>query len=115
MTDLVRSKNICLFLIQIDEAHSSSWPMAIKDQPEPHRTFEDRIKRAQYFVDKYKPPYQVYIDGFDNVFAETFQAWPDQYYCVDQNKKIIKKSEYGINGGNEAKILLDYTDLIKQL
>lgn len=102
-------------LIQIDEAHSSAWPVGLKDQPEPQTNFDERIKRANEFIEKYDPPFKVLIDGWDNIFAETYRAWPDQYVAVDSNKKIIAKSEYGLYGDQEAKCLLEYTDLLESL
>jgi len=103
MSDELAKKNINVILIQIDEAHTTAWPQAIDvilnvEQPEPHKTFEDRINRAKYFVEKYQPPYNVYIDGWDNKYAELFRAWPDKYYLIDRNKIILAKSKYTKDG-----------------
>lgn len=118
MSEEIREANVNVILIQIDEAHSSAWPMALDDQPNPQSSFEERVERANLFVEKYKPPFAVYIDGWDNIFAETFRAWPDKYHCVDNTLKVIAKAEYGmehVKGEKEAVVLEDYTVLLKRL
>lgn len=120
MSNKVYENNLNVILIQIDEAHSDEWPVAIDTilgvpQPKSQQTFQDRVDRANHFVTAYKPPYPVYVDGWDNIFAETFRAWPDKYHCLDKDLKVISKAEYGTSGINEAKIVMDYTDLLEQL
>ena len=120
MADTLYKNNLNVILVQIDEAHSDGWPVGIESilnvpQPSPHKSFQDRIDRANYFVNKYNPSYPVYIDGWDNIFANTFQAWPDKFYCVDKDLKVISKSEYHKDGDLEAKIIVDYTKLLESL
>ncbi len=117
--DLLKHK-IFVILVQIDEAHSIEWPMAIDStfdviQPETHKTFDDRISRANYFVNNYNPPFDIYVDGWNNEFAEIFQAWPDQYYCINKEFQIISKSEYYLEGDNEATIIEDCTVTLEKL
>ena len=81
MAEILYKNNITVILVQIDEAHSEAWPMAINmllnvEQPKPHQTFSDRVERANYFVENYDCLYKVYIDNWDNDFAETFRSWP---------------------------------------
>lgn len=109
-----------VILIQIDEAHSDDWPVYIDsvlgvDQPKPHKTFEDRVARAKHFVEKYNPPYPLYIDSWSNDFAELFRAWPDKYHCIDREFKIIAKAEYNSDQKKEATVVEDYTDLLLKL
>jgi len=116
MSDELDNKNIQVILIQIDEAHTTAWPQAIDvilnvEQPEPQKTFNDRVNRAGYFVEKYHPPYNVYIDSWDNHFAELFRAWPDKYHLIDKNKTILAKSKYN----KEGIILEDCTVLLQKL
>lgn len=117
LSERVKKAGIKVVLIQIDEAHSSAWPMALDNQPEPQSIFQDRIDSANRFVSDYDPPYDVYIDGWDNVFANTFRAWPDKYHCVDENLKIVSKADYhGDDDGNkEAVVIEDYVVLLKRL
>ncbi len=106
--------NLSVILIQIDEAHSDAWPLALENQPPEQKTFQDRIQRAKYFINNYHPPYPVFIDSWTNDFAELFNAWPDKYHCVNQELKVIAKSEYG-TGDSEACIIKDYVELLREL
>lgn len=119
MSKLLYRNNINVILIQIDEAHSTAWPMAIDtllnvDKVEPQKTFEDRINRANYFVEKYNPPYPVYIDNWSNEFANLFMAWPDKYHFINKDLVILAKSEYFSEGKKEAVIMEDYTVLLEK-
>jgi hypothetical protein len=120
MAKTLQENNISIILVQIDEAHSNAWPMAINSllgvtQPEPQKTFEDRITRAKYFVESYNPPYTVMIDSWSNDFAEMFRAWPDKYHIIDQNLKVVAKSEYHKDGDNDALIIEDCTIALEKL
>lgn len=115
LSDNLAKHELRVILIQVDEAHSSAWPMALEDQPDPHSTYQERVDRANYFVDTYKPPYDVYIDGWNNEFEQTFRAWPDKYHCIDDELKVVAKAEYGTEGSREAKVVKDYTDLLIEL
>lgn len=116
LANKLKKNNLGVILIQIDEAHSSAWPIGLQNQPEPHKTFQDRINRAKLFIDNYNSPYPVYIDGWDNQFSDIFRAWPDKFHFIDKNLTILAKSEYGIgekyDGNKEALIIEDYTDLL---
>jgi hypothetical protein len=111
----MHNKNIKFLLVQINEAHSSAWPVGLPDQPEPHKCFEDRISRAKEFIEKDKPkdPFIVRVDGWSNLFDDTFRTWPDKYYLIDLNYKVIAKSEYGMRGN--ALIDIDCFDLLNDL
>jgi len=111
----LKKHNIQVILIQIDEAHSKDWPVGLEEMPESHKTFQDRINRANYFVDNHKPPYETYIDGWDNEFGEKFRAWPDEYYCVNKELEIIGRSEDGLYDENEAVVLVDCVILLENL
>lgn len=115
MYEELKAKDISLILIQIDEAHSSGWPVGLDNQPEPQKNIEERKQRAIEFIEKYNSPYPVYVDGWDNVFAETFRAWPDKFYYVDKNKVVLAKSEYGREGDDDAKIVEDYSIIMEGL
>lgn len=118
MSNKLIKHNIKVILIQIDEAHSTEWPMSVPiiDTPEPHKSFDDRCARANYFVTTYNPPYPVFIDKFDNEFANIFRAWPDKYYLIDKNLVVIAKSEYHQTESElEATIIDDCTDVLERL
>ncbi len=121
LSPMLNARNIQVILIQIDEAHSDGWPLGrlwsngIETQPKPHGSFVDRVDRANHFVTTYNPPYPVFIDGWDNQFAELFSAWPDKFHCVTQDLVIVAKSEYGSEGEEDALIKEDYTVLLQKL
>lgn len=112
-------KNDILFiLIQIDEAHSSAWPIGLPNQPEPQLNINERLESVNNFVKNDKVPldvFPVYSDVWENEFAEIYHAWPDKYYCFDANLKIIQKSSYGYEGNNNALIKIDCIEVINEL
>jgi hypothetical protein len=114
----MEQKKILFMLIQIDEAHSSAWPVGLENQPDPHKSLEDRIERANKFVVNDNVSLPVYVDKWTNDFAEMYRAWPDKYHCIDAEFNIIAKSEYGNgenNGENDALIKVDCLDLIEKM
>jgi len=114
----MEKKNILFILIQIDEAHSSAWPVALENQPEPQKDITERLERANKFVADDNVPtnvFPVYCDVWSNDFAEMYHAWPDKYYCFDSNLKIIQKSTYGYHGNKNALIDVDCIDVIIEL
>lgn len=106
---------IKFLLVQISEAHSSAWPAGLPDQPEPQKCYNDRAKRANSFVQSNQPhePFIIRIDGFDNMFDNKFKTWPDKYYMIDANYKVLAKSEYGAK--KDGLIDMDSLDLLKEI
>lgn len=106
-----------MILIQIHEAHSDAWPIGLPDQPKPNSCYKDRVDRAQEFIRNERPPYDVYIDGWDDQFEQGFRAWPDRYYYVDLSSpveiKVLRTSTYGERA--DALIDLDCVDLVRGL
>jgi len=103
---------INLVFIQINEAHSSKWPLGLSDHPEVHKDLDDRLKRAQQFIDKYSFPYPVYVDSWSNDYEKAYHAWPDQYIIIDNNTgKIATQSEYN----EDALVTNDYAKLLQNL
>ncbi len=109
----MKEKKIGLILVQINEAHSTLWPNGLKNTPLPQKSFEERVDRANKFVTEEKCPFDVFIDDWENNFDNKFRAWPDKYYCVDDQLKIIETSSYGTK--KDALIDKDCLDLIKEL
>jgi hypothetical protein len=109
----MRKHRIKFILVQINEAHSTSWPIGLDHMPAPQANIDERVERANEFVRNNHPPsgvFHVCIDAWQNAFDNMFQAWPDKYYCIDKNKKVIAKAEYG-----DAVILEECTDLIVRI
>ena len=109
----MKEHKINFILIQIDEAHSSAWPIGLKNAPNPQKSLDDRIERALQFIKEDEPPFEVLVDTWENDFANKYKTWPDKYYCIDKNLKIIGKSEYGAT--TDALINKDCCILIKEL
>jgi hypothetical protein len=119
----MKQHRIQFILIQIDEAHSSRWPVSLPETPEPHTCFDDRLERANMaakelynWVDLVNGYHSItiYVDGFNNQFAEIYRAWPDVYYQINPlTKKVLAKSKYGKYG--DAVIDKDCLELIVEL
>jgi hypothetical protein len=101
-------------MVQINEAHSLKWKIG-RYHPLPQHSFEDRLNRANQFVMDEKVPYPTYVDGWNDEYDNTYHAWPDRYFLVDKDKKLIATSEYGKDGDMDGTILLDCTDLLQKL
>lgn len=79
----------------------------------PQVDINDRLERANNFVQDHDIKYEVYVDTWNNDFEQTFQSWPDKYYQIDNNNIIIKKSTYGKK--RNALIDYDYSKLIDDI
>jgi hypothetical protein len=104
---------IRVIMIQINEAHSHKWKIGMDKHPSPQQDFCERVCRAQDFLTKYKVPYDMYIDNWDNDYENAFHAWPDKYYLVGKDLKVLAKSEYGTEGAMDGKLLVDPTDILE--
>jgi len=107
----MNANNIGLILVQIEEAHTTKWPLGFTDHPSNHHTFEDRVSRANEFIVKFPEFENVYIDGWTNDFEQEFQAWPDRFVLVDSDLMILEKSEYSMG----AVIVNDYANIISSM
>lgn len=106
---------IMFLLVQIDEAHSSAWPVGLENQPDPQKNISERLERANNFVLNDNPPnsaFNVYVDTWNNDFAEIYHAWPDVYYAFESDLKIKYMSTYGTINNTDALIDVDCFDLI---
>ena len=116
MHEKLKNNNILFVLIHIDEAHTpSGWPAGLNSDLEPQTNISERLERANNFAKTEAVPYPVYVDTWSNDFGEIFRAWPDKYYCIDSNYKVIAKAEYGSQGDEDALIVKDCTELIEEL
>ena len=111
----MKKNGIKFLLVQINEAHSSAWPAGLPDQPEPQKCYNDRACRAKKFIkdDAPEDPFIVRVDGFDDLFDNKFKTWPDKYYLIDSDYKVLTKSEYGMK--KDGLIDLDCLDLLKDM
>ena len=104
-------------MVQIDEAHSSLWPVGLPHTPMSHTSIEDRYLAGKEFATLHPEvisesgPFRLLIDGWDNSFANTYRAWPDKYYLIDiPTHKVLAKSTYG-----DALLDVDCTTIIQEL
>ncbi len=112
----MKEKNVGVILIQINEAHSCKWPIGREYCPLPHQNFEDRVKRANNFVNIENCPYPVFIDDWTNTYENKYHAWPDEHYYVDvKSKKILKRSEYYGAGKMDGQVKEDYAIMLHNL
>jgi len=110
----MKEKKVLFILIQIDEAHSTAWSIGLENEPTPQKDIDDRLARANKFVIDNECPLPVYVDTWENSFGNKYKSWPDKYYCFDKELTILHKSEYGSYDDEEAKIIVDCIELIKE-
>ena len=112
----MRAKNIFFVLVYIDEAHSTKWPIGLDYHPPPQATFDERLLNAKIFVNSHEiddRTFKIVVDNWNNSFAEIFRSWPDKYYVLDENYRVLAKSEYGKRA--DALIDIDCLDLIRKI
>lgn len=80
MHDAIRRAGIAVYLVQIQEAHSTAWPAGL-DPVEPHRDLDARVARAAEAAKE--SPFPILVDTMEDVFEKTMHAWPDRYIVVD--------------------------------
>ncbi len=116
LKDKLKRLNIGMILIQINEAHTTKWKIGKEYCPKVQEDYDDRVKRANEFVQEYDVPYPVYIDGWEDTYDNNYRSWPDKYYYVEVNtKQVIKKSEYHMTGSKLAIVKEDYARLLRDL
>lgn len=124
LRDKLIQKNIHIIFVQICEAHSVEWPIGNNvDYITPHKTLDERFDRADIFVQKYfnnndipineYGPFHLLVDTFDDIFESTFQAWPDKFYLLDKEKRLISTSTYGAK--KDALIDKDYLEILLEM
>ena len=112
----LEKKRIGIILIQINEAHSTKWPIGKDHCPIPQKNFEERVERANQFAEDNKCPYPIYVDDWSDRFEFMFRAWPDKYYYIDvPTKEVFQKSEYGTEGDDDGVIVDDYSMMLERI
>lgn len=109
----LKEKKINIILVQINEAHSTKWPNGLINTPQPQKDFSERVERANNFVKEDNCPFTVLIDDWNDIYDNKYQVWPDKYYCVDKNMKIVEMSKYGKT--KDALIDKDCLELVYEL
>ena len=113
----MKEKDIFFILIQIDEAHTPLWPQGEIALGIPQVDLADRAARAAKFADKeivgMERNFMVCVDPWNNAFADRYRAWPDKYYLLGADGRVLQKSTYGAFA--DAALDLDCVDLIHSL
>ncbi len=109
LSEKIKKSKYCLILVQIQEAHTKLWPLGMTNHPDLQKTFSDRVERANIFKDKYKIPYKIVIDPWGDIFENIYHAWPDKYYLIGTDHRVITKSEYNMG----AIVVNDYADFLE--
>ena len=68
--------------------------MGLENEPDVHKSLKDKVTKIEKYINEDNPPFPVFIDSFEGEFEELYQAWPDKYYLVNNDKKILITSEY---------------------
>lgn len=113
----MKEKDIFFILVQIDEAHTPLWPQGTITLGTPQVDLADRVARALQFASKeivgMEVEFVVCVDPWNNAFADRYRAWPDKYYLLGADGRVLQKSTYGATA--DAVIDLDCVDLIHLL
>ena len=110
-----KAGSIKVIMVYISEAHTKLWPLGRSDHPDPQVDLTDRLERARIFTETNKIPFPVFVDTWEGDFERTYQAWPDKYFLLDENHRILTQSTYHKTGDADGLIKVDCTVLLEQL
>jgi hypothetical protein len=86
--------------IYIKEAHpEDEWQMDSNEEegvcyPQP-KTMEQRLAIANDFVKRFDYPVPLLVDPIDNPANRLYAGWPERFYVIDEQGKIVYKGEPG--------------------
>lgn len=103
-------------LVQIQEAHTTRWPLGMTDHPEPQATIEERMERARAFRSRVPSCFRLLVDPWEDPFERRFRAWPDRYVMLapaDEtgNRVVEALSTYSM----DAVVETDYARILTEL
>jgi len=79
--------------VYIREAHASDeWPLGNIVCIKQHVCIEERVAAAKSFVADYEYDLPCFVDTMDNAFDATFSVWPERYYLIGADDKLLHKS-----------------------
>ena len=109
---------IRVVLVQIQEAHTTRWPLGMTDHPEPQASLEERMERARSFRTRFALPscFRLLVDPWTDPFEQRFRAWPDCYVMVsaasgDGIRTVEAQSTYSM----DALVITDYAQILTAL
>ena len=86
--------------VYIKEAHpEDEWQMESNVEedvcyPQP-KTTEQRLAIANDFVKRFRYPVPLLVDPIDNPANQAYAGWPERFYVIDEQGKIVYKGEPG--------------------
>jgi hypothetical protein len=86
--------------VYIKEAHpEDEWQMDSNEEegvcyPQP-KTMEQRLAIANDFVKRFSYPVPLLVDPIDNPANQLYAGWPERFYVIDEQGKIVYKGEPG--------------------
>ena len=89
--------------VYIKEAHpTDEWQMDVNVEqnvcyPQP-KTTAQRVAIANDFVRRFRYPMPLLVDPIENHANRAYAAWPERFYIVDENSRIVYKGDTGPMG-----------------
>jgi iodothyronine deiodinase-like protein len=86
--------------VYIKEAHpEDEWQMDSNEKegvcyPQP-KTTEQRLAIANDFVKRFEYPIPLLVDPIENHGNAAYAGWPERFYIVDEQGKIVYKGKTG--------------------
>jgi type I thyroxine 5'-deiodinase len=86
--------------VYIKEAHpEDEWQMESNEKenvcyPQP-KTTQQRVAIANDFVRRFEYPMPMLIDPIENPANDLYAGWPERFYIIDEQGKIVYKGEPG--------------------
>lgn len=86
--------------VYIKEAHpEDEWQMDSNEEegvcyPQP-KTTEQRLAIANDFVKRFEYPVPLLVDPIENLANAAYAGWPERFYILDEQGKIVYKGETG--------------------
>jgi len=76
--------------VYIEEAHADDeWPLSKEFKIKQHKTKEERVTAAQRMVGEFGSEIAVLVDSMANDFNRQFSVWPERWFLLDTEGKLI--------------------------
>jgi len=93
----LNSSKMHFIAVYLSEAHAADeWPLGDYVCINQHKTIEERVAAAKSLISKLGFKIPVYVDTIENSFDDTYYAWPDRYYIVQNG--VMKKYGSAVYG-----------------
>lgn len=90
-------------LVYVREAHpTDGWQVARNEKEgvllESAKTYEQKDEHATSCARTLGITFTTLVDGMDNAVEQAYTAWPDRYYLIGKDGKIVAKGAPGPAG-----------------